>query len=131
MALSAAATIKRVNMAIEQLIQAVLTASPAKRRELEDVLKGKAARFAKGENLETRLVTISGAARLMALGRNTVYKLIRSKRLDTVDLNGCPRITMKSIKEFLEGERPANTLTDELVAESKARYAESKGKGDL
>ena len=38
---------------------------------------------------------------------------------------------MKSIKEFLEGERPANTLTDELVAESKARYAESKGKGDL
>ena len=46
--MSAAATIKRVNMAIEQLIQAVLTASPAKRRELEDVLKGKAAKVAKG-----------------------------------------------------------------------------------
>ena len=30
-------------MAIEQLIQTVLTASLSKRRELEDVLKGKAA----------------------------------------------------------------------------------------
>ena len=115
-------------MAIEQLIQAVLTASPAKRLELEDVLKGKAAKVARREKPETRLVTISGAARLMALGRNTVYKLILSKRLDTVDLNGCPRITMKSINEFLEGERPANELTDWLIAESKARYAKSAGK---
>ena len=115
-------------MAIEQLIQAVLTASPSKRRELEDVLKGKSAKVAKGERAETRLATISGAARLMALGRNTVYKLIRSKRLDTVDLNGCQRITMKSINEFLEGERPANELTDGLIAESKARYAKSAGK---
>ena len=54
-------------MAIEQLIQAVLTASPAKRRELEDVLKGNAAKVANLYNPDTRLVTISGAARLMAL----------------------------------------------------------------
>ena len=114
-------------MAIEQLMQAVLTATPAKRRELERVIRGETANAAADKNKdESRLVTISGAARLLSLGRNTVYRLIETGRLDTVDLNGVKRVTMRSIHAFINGERPANEKTAELVAASKARYAADK-----
>ena len=43
-----------------------------------------------------------------------------------LDLNGCRRVTMRSIAAFLNGERPANEKTAELVAASKARYAAGK-----
>ena len=114
-------------MAIETLLQAVLTATPAKRRELERVIRGETANAttATGKD-ESRLVTISGAARLLALGRNTIYRLIETRRLDTVDLNGCKRVTMRSIRQFIDGERPANEKTAELVAASKERYATAK-----
>ena len=114
-------------MAIEQLMQAVLTATPAKRRELERVLRGEARTETTGKaDGDRRLVTIAGAARLLALGRNTVYRLIMTGRLDTVDLNGVKRITMRSIHAFINGERPANDATAALVAASKARYAADK-----
>ena len=114
-------------MAIEQLMQAVLTASPAKRRELERVIRGETTTetTATGKD-ENRLVTIAGAARLLSLGRNTVYRLIETGRLDTVELNGCKRVTMRSIRAFVDGERPANEKTAELVAASKTRYEASK-----
>lgn len=114
-------------MAIEQLMQAVLTATPAKRRELERVIRGETANAAtdKGKD-ESRLVTISGAARLLSLGRNTVYRLIETRRLDTVDLNGVKRVTMRSIHAFINGDRPANEKTAALVAASKERYAATK-----
>ena len=117
-------------MAIEQLLAAVLAATPSKRRELERVLKGDEAATPaadKGDG-DRRLVTISGAARLLALGRNTVYRLVRTGRLDVVDLNGAQRVTMRSVREFVDGARPANEKTAELVAASRARYAADKGK---
>lgn len=112
-------------MSIESLMQAVLQASPQKRRELEAVLLGTVQKQQSAKS-ETRLITISGAARMLALGRNTVYRLIKTKRLDTVDLNGCRRITVKSINEFLGGERPANAGTEKIIQESVARHAASK-----
>lgn len=118
-------------MAIEQLMQAVLTATPAKRRELERVIRGETANATTDKDKhESRLVTISGAARLLGLGRNTVYRLIMTGRLDTVDLNGCQRVTMRSIHAFINGERPANEKTAELVAASKARYAADKAENE-
>lgn len=115
-------------MAIEQLMQAVLTATPAKRRELERVIRGETTTTTttNKDDGDRRLVTISGAARLLALGRNTVYWLIETQRLDTVDLNGCKRVTMRSIRQFIDGERPANEKTAELVATSRARYKAAK-----
>lgn len=113
-------------MAIEQLMQTVLSASPAQRRELEAVLSGKTREHKSETKAETRLVTISGAARLLALGRNTVYRLIETKRFDTVELNGCSRVTMRSINAFLNGERPANHATDELIRASQTRYAATR-----
>lgn len=110
-------------MAIEQLMQSLLTASPAKRRQVEAVLSGKETVSNPQSKKDTRLVTISGAARLLAIGRNTAYRLLKCGRLDAVQLNGSQRITMQSINEFLAGERPANSGTDKIIQESKARHA--------
>ena len=114
-------------MAIEQLIQAVITASPAMRKRIEATIRGDEQDRRKAQSDEDkRLITIAGAARMLALGRNTVYTLIETGRLDTVDLNGCKRVTMRSIRQFINGERPANEKTAEIVAASKARYAAAK-----
>lgn len=119
------------DMAIEQLMQAVLTASPQKRRELEAVISGKATTQKKDTKDETRLVSFSGAARLMSLSRSTVYELVRQGRLDAVELSGTRKITMRSITEFLNGDRPANAKTAEAVKKSAAKYAQRKnGKED-
>lgn len=112
-------------MAIEQLMQAVIAASPAKRRELERVLRGESA-DRKGGADDSRLVSVVGAARLLAIGRNTLYRLVETGRLDTVELNGHRRVTMRSIRQFLDGERPANDRTAQLRAEVRARYAAKK-----
>lgn len=69
------------------------------------------------------LTNKASAARLLSIGRNTVYRLIETGRLDTVELNGCSRVTMRSINAFLDGERPANAATEDLVRASQARYA--------
>ena len=119
-------------MAIEQIIQAVLAASPAKRRKFEAVARGEDEKQ-KTEKKDLRLVSIAQTARTLNLGRNTVYRLIDSKRLDTVDLNGSRKVTMRSIIEFQDGKRPTNEKTAEIIAESKARHAAKKsanGGGD-
>ena len=110
-------------MAIEQLIQSVLSATPSKRRELENVLNGKSASKSEAKT-ETRLVTISAAAKLLDIGRNTVYSLIEDGRLDTVELSGVKRVTYRSILEFSNGERPANNATEKRIQQSKKRYAD-------
>ncbi|MBR6734266.1 MAG: helix-turn-helix domain-containing protein [Kiritimatiellae bacterium] len=72
---------------------------------------------------DMRLVGVSQAARLLLLSRTTIYSLIATGRLDTVDTNGCKRITMHSIKAFATGNRPATAKTAKVIAKSKARYA--------
>lgn len=120
-------------MAIEQLMQAVLTASPAKRRKLEAVLNGTDSNHA-ADKADVRLVNITKTAKLLGLSRNATYDLMRTGQLDVVDVCGAQRITMQSIVEFSRGERPATEATDKLIAEkrakSKARYAERKAKRD-
>jgi len=113
-------------MSIEKLIQGVLAASPAKRARIEAVLSGAETVTKKSNKDETRLVSISGAARLLAVSRNTIYRLISTKRLDAVDLNGCKRVTMKSISEFIEGSRPANEATEKLIEATRERHTTSK-----
>ena len=115
-------------MAIEQLMQAVLTASPEKRKALESVLNGETEATKKNEKPETRLVTISGAARLLSVGRGTIYALIEQGRLDTVDLSGSRRITMRSLNAYLDGKRPANEKTAAKIEENKAKYAAAKNR---
>ena len=90
-------------MALEQLIQALLTATPVRRREVEAMLKGRSGAAARQE-ADRRLVTISGAAKLLGVGRNTIYRLIKAGRLETVRLNGVSRIPMRSIDAMVDGK---------------------------
>ena len=117
-------------MAIEQLIQSVLSATPAKRRKLEAVLNGSDSSDKHTE--KTELKNITQTAKLLGVARNTVYDLMKTGQLDVVDVCGAQRITLQSILEFSRGERPATEATTKLVAEkrakSKARYAERKAK---
>lgn len=111
------------------LIRKITLASPEKKAAVAAVLSGAAivdrGSAQKKDEDACRLVKITEAAKLLAIGRSTVYKLIKTGRLETRDLNGCQRVTMRSIKEFIDGERPANEQTKALIAESKARYAQS------
>jgi len=103
-------------MAIEQLMQAVIAASPAKRRKLEAVLHGEDENKRKRD---LRLVSIAEASRTLNLGRSSVYRLIDSNRLDAIELNGSRKVTMESIEQFVNGERPANEKTAAIIAERK------------
>jgi len=114
-------------MSIESLMQAVLHASPQKRQELEAVLSGTTPKPQTAKR-DARLITISGAAKLLALSRNSIYSLIAQRRISTVEITGTRRITMESINAFLDGERPANAATAAMVEASKARYAKSKSR---
>ena len=111
------------------LIRKLTEASIEKKAEIAAVLSGTAivdkGNVQNRNSEDCRLVTITEAAKLLAIGRSTVYKLIKTGRLETRDLNGCQRVTMRSIKEFVDGERPANEQTKAIIAESKARYAQS------
>ena len=114
------------------IILKLLTASPEIKREVLAVLSGAAIvdkDKEQNQNAEdSRLVNITETAKLLAIGRSTVYKLIKTGRLETAYLNGCQRVTMRSIRAFVDGERPATKQTEALVAESKARYAQRKDK---
>ena len=116
-------------MTIEQLLQAVINATPVMRRRLEAVLNGEETGKA-DKPADTRLVTISDTAKLLAVSRCVVYRLIEDKRLDTVVLSGCTRITMKSITEFSNGERPAteDTLKKiKKIADMKSQAGRKSG----
>lgn len=111
------------------LMKKLLAASYERKEAVAAVLSGAAivdrGSAQKKDEDACRLVKITEAAKLLAIGRSTVYKLIKTGRLETRDLNGCQRVTMRSIKEFIDGEHPANEQTKALIAESKARYAQS------
>lgn len=111
-------------MAIEQLLQAVLAASPSKRRELEAVINGKTSTPKKDGAPDLRTVNQSQAARLLGVSRGEVIALIKQGRLDTITTSGgTPRVTMRSITEYASGERPANEKTAAQIEANRSKHA--------
>ena len=95
-------------MSDKQIMQAVLNASPAKLKEVADVLAGRAktTKTTDGQGkAELRLVTYTAASKLLAVSRPTIYRLVRAGKLKTVTMSGSvPRITMRSILDFTKVE---------------------------
>lgn len=118
----------KTTASVEEIVKAVFSATPKQRARIAAVLNGTDTDNAKSEKRDSRLVTISGAAKLLSVGRSTVYKLIAQRRLTTVELTGVPRVTMQSLNEFLDGQHPANEATAAMIEESKTRYAKSKSR---
>lgn len=116
----------KISTSVEEIVKGIFTATPTQRARIAAILNGTDSEPKKTSRQETRLITISGAAKMLALGRNTVYSLIETQRLETVELNGCRRVTIRSINEFIDGKRPANAATAQIIKQSATRYAATK-----
>ena len=54
------------------------------------------------------LITIDDAARLLSLGKTSVYELIRSKRLESVKIGKSLRIPSAAVSKFIESLRQSD-----------------------
>ena len=117
-------------MAIEELVKAALNATPSQRRKAYEALRGITTAAKKDNAPDLRTVNQSQAARLLGVGRGEVIGLIKQGRLDTVTTSaGTPRVTMRSITEYANGERPANGKTAEQSKANAAKYRKAKKEG--
>lgn len=81
------------------------TASPVLLAQVDAVLDGHKIR----KDQETRLLSISQAARMLGVSRMTIYRLKKCGRLAIVTLpGGTPRITMASVQALAAGETSAD-----------------------
>lgn len=72
---------------------------------------------------ENRLITFMDAGRRTGLSRPTIYRLVKSGRLDVVPLNGVNRITLQSVNDFIAGNRPADDSTAREIENVRRRRA--------
>lgn len=91
-------------MSIENLIKELISATPAVRRRVEEVLVGGEGEGRKPEQ-DCRLVNISTAARLLGLSRGTTYSLLRSGRLPSVAVGGRVMVSRSAVAAFALGGR--------------------------
>ena len=103
-------------------MQRILTANPPTLARIDSILTGEDTSPAPVEK-ENRLVTYTGAARRTGLSRPTIYRLVKSGRLDVVPLNGVNRITLASVNALISGERPADDSTAREVEDTHRRRA--------
>ena len=114
-------------MAIEELVKAALNATPSQRRKAYEVLRCITARTKKDTAPDLRTVNQSQAARLLGVSRGTVIALIKQGRLDTITTSaGTPRVTMRSLTAYANGERLANDKTAEQIETNRAKYRKQK-----
>lgn len=94
-------------MSATERMQKLLAASPKTLARIDAVLDGEDTSPVPVEK-ENRLITFMDAGRRTGLSRPTIYRLVKSGRLDVVPLNGVNRITLASVNAFISGERPAD-----------------------
>ncbi len=92
-------------MAIEQLIQGILTATPAQRRELERVLKGEAPTPTNESQAADRAITRKEAAKLLGVHPKTVSTYGRRGLIRRLALGAggerAFRFSLKSVTDLL------------------------------
>lgn len=91
-------------MTDKERIMRVLNANAEMLRRIDDVLLGRDKPVRRLE-AETRLVTLVEAARRLGISRSTVCRMLKSGRLDSVTLDGIPRVTLRSVFELAMGLR--------------------------
>lgn len=90
-------------------MQHILMADPTKLAQIDAILTGKATQSER--HAETRLITISEAAKMLSVSRPTLYRFIESGRLDAIDLNGIRRVRLQSVLDFSMGLRPRKEVS--------------------
>lgn len=104
-------------------MQMILAAPPQVLARIDAVLTGEDTASTTHHQTECRIVTFADAARHLACSRPVIYGLVKSGRLETIMLNGCQRITMRSIIELADGERPADKKTIERINRNRITRA--------
>ena len=104
-------------------MQRILTANPPILARIDSILTGEDTSPVPVER-ENRLVTYTEAARRTGLSRPTIYRLVKSGRLDVVPLNGVNRITLASVNALIAGERPADDSTAREIENVRRRRAD-------
>lgn len=110
-------------MSATERMQKLLAASPKTLARIDAVLDGEDTAPVPVER-ENRLVTYTDAARRTGLSRPTIYRLVKSGRLDVVPLNGVNRITLASVNALIAGERPADDSTAREIESVRRRRAD-------
>ena len=103
-------------------MQRILTANPPTLARIDSILTGEDTSPAPVDK-ENRLITYMDAARRTGLSRPTIYRLVKSGRLDAVPLNGVNRITLASVNALIAGERPADNSTAREIENVRRRRA--------
>jgi excisionase family DNA binding protein len=80
----------------------LLAATPQVLAKIDAVLSGTDGRPDKAD-VDARLITYTEAGRRFNLSRPTIYKLVRSGRLEAVPLDGVNRIRLQSVINFANG----------------------------
>lgn len=57
-----------------------------------------------GTSPDVQLVTVKAAQRILSIGRSKTFQLMAQGKLERRYIDGCTRITMKSVMAFVEGK---------------------------
>ena len=97
-------------MSQQEMLLKLATASPAKLRQVCDILndaRPAVTHAATPHDADVRLITFTDAAKRLNLSRPTIYRLARQGRLEVVALNGVNRIRLSSVFDFARSAGPA------------------------
>ena len=87
-------------MGTNERLAKLLAANPSQLAKIDAVLDG---RDETNTPTETRLLTISDAAKKLGLARQTTYTLIKHGSLEVVQVNGVRRVPLASVIQFANG----------------------------
>lgn len=82
----------------------VLNASPEMLRKIDDILMDRG-RKCRSSDEDIRTLTFTEAAKRLRVSRPTIYRLVKSGRLETVALEGSRRIRLQSLLDVAFGRR--------------------------
>ena len=94
-------------MNVNERLLKMATASADVLARVDHVLLGTDGGTIGKQDEDTRLITITEAARRLNLSRPTVYRLTKLGRLDVVPLEGVNRVRLQSVVDYANGRRSA------------------------
>ena len=87
-------------MTTETRLQAILTAPPDKLAQVDGILSGEATR---ATDTDRRLFSMTQAAEALGVSRQTIWRMVKEKRLPTVEIRkGRYRIPSAAISALLQ-----------------------------
>ncbi len=91
-------------MAIEEIMKCLFVADKATLAKVADVLTHKDQSHAAPPACATQLILQKEAARRLSLSTTSIWRLIREKKLEVVNVRGRNRVRLASLMDFALGK---------------------------